>query len=154
VGYCVEKGTGSDKFGPVDRALWDWPRFLELLSDPARRSILQQAFDSHPLAIGNYVGGRFVAGGREAGWVGRIEGGELVLRRPDGSVAGRGWEGLDDALAALPPDRWHDLHIWREWPAAEAIAAGQPFAFRELVPVLLDLAGVYESVIGFDRGSR
>ena len=36
--------------------------------------------------------------------------------------------------------QWHDLHIWREWPAEEAIAMGQPFAMRELVPVLVDLA--------------
>ena len=42
---------------------------------------------------------------------------------------------------------WHDFHIWRERPAAEAIEMGQPFALRELLPVLTDLARVYLDVV-------
>ena len=34
------------------------------------------------------------------------------------------------------------VHIWHEWPADEAIAAGHPFAATELLPVLTDLARV------------
>ena len=37
----------------------------------------------------------------------------------------------------------HDLHVWGEWPAEEAIAMRQPFALREAAPVLGDLARVY-----------
>ena len=59
VGFYVEKGTGADKFGPIDRALWDWPQFLELLADPRRRAPLERALESHPLVIGGYVGGSF-----------------------------------------------------------------------------------------------
>jgi hypothetical protein len=62
-------------------------------------------------------------------------------------VAGRrlasGWDALLDRLPTLDRTKWHDLHIWREWPAGEAIAMGQPFALREVAPVLVDLARVY-----------
>ena len=47
---------------------------------------------------------------------------------------------------------WHDLHVWREWPAEEAIAMGQPSALREVVPVLVDLAHVYLDTLWPGRG--
>jgi hypothetical protein len=149
VGYYVEKGTGKDKFGPVDRALWDWPRFLEAVSDPVRRTPLERAFERHPLAIGDYVGGRFGDGGAEVGFVGRMEDAALVLRDRSGQIVGSGWKELGLALQALPEGTWHDLHVWREWPADEAIAAGQPFALESMAPVLLDLTAVYETVVGY-----
>ena len=45
-------------------------------------------------------------------------------------------------------NQWVDLHIWRTWPAAEAVAAGQPFALPELAPFLLDLGRLYLEAIG------
>ncbi len=67
-----------------------------------------------------------------------------MLRSVDGGRRiATGWDALLDRLAKLDRTQWHDLHIWREWPAEEAIAMGQPFATRELAPVLVDLAGVY-----------
>lgn len=148
VGLYVEKGTGADKFGPVDRALWDWPRFVEMVGDPVRRAALERAFERHPLAIGDYVGGRFGVDGVPVGFTGRMDDGVLTLRSHEGIVVGRGWDALAGLLSALPEGVWHDLHVWREWPADEAIAAGQPFALRAMVPGLLDLAAVYEVVIG------
>ncbi len=56
----------------------------------------------------------------------------------------KGWDALLDRLAKLDRRQWHDLHIWRERPAADAIAMGQPLATRELVPVLVDLATVWQ----------
>ncbi len=69
---------------------------------------------------------------------------ELVIRStvPDEGIIGRGWEALHALLAGLDIAAWHDLHIWREWSAADAIAMGQPFALRALAPVLEDLARV------------
>lgn len=147
VGYYVEKGTGVDEFGPVDRALWDWPRFLELLRDPVRRRPLEAAFAAHDLKVGDYIGPRFDPNG-SVGFVGALENGILVLRR-EGSEVARGWDGLSNALAGLPEGQWHDLHVWRQWPADEAIAAGHRFAVSVMLPVLLDLARVYEAVIGY-----
>ena len=50
---------------------------------------------------------------------------------------------------------------WREWPAEEAIAMGQPFAIQEVAPLLLDLALVYLDTVwpgrahqGADRRSH
>ena len=59
---------------------------------------------------------------------------------------------LLDRLTKLDRTTWHDLHIWREWPAEEAIAMGQPFALREVAPVLLDLARVYLDTVWPGRG--
>ena len=64
-------------------------------------------------------------------------------RLEDGRRLGTGWDALFDRLTRLDRTTWHDLDIWREWPAEEAIAMGQPFALREVAPVLLDLARVY-----------
>ncbi len=150
VGLYVEKGTGADKFGPVDRALWDWPRFLDVLADPSRRVSLERAFDRHPLAIGDYIGSSF-NGGCAVGFVARIENGELVMRSPSGEVCGRGLDEVAAVLSALPNGEWHELHLWREWPAEEAMNGRQPFAVREMLPALLDLADVYLSVVGRAR---
>jgi hypothetical protein len=148
VGYYVEKGTGADEFGPVDRAHWDWPRFVELLRDPSRRRLLEAAFAAHDLRVGDYIGGRFDPSGALVQFVGRLEDGALVMRRGGAEIA-RGWDDLADTLEALPDGEWHDLHVWRQWPAEEAIAAGHPFAVSVMLAVLLDLARIYESVIGY-----
>ena len=42
----------------------------------------------------------------------------------------------------------HDLHVWTEWPARDAIAAGPSFASTALEPVLTDLARVYVAMVG------
>ena len=57
-----------------------------------------------------------------------------------------------DRLSKLERATWHDLHIWREWPAEEAIVMGQPFAFRAVARVLLDLARVYLDTVWPGRG--
>jgi hypothetical protein len=152
VGFWVEKGDGAVKFGPVDQALWDWPRFLDVLRDPSRRVSLERAFDRHPLAIGDYVGSSF-NGGSAVGFVARMEDGRIVMRTrtPSHEVCGRGWDEMAKWLQALPKGDWHNLHLWREWPADEAVNGRQPFAVRELLPVLLDLADVYLSVVGRAR---
>jgi hypothetical protein len=76
--------------------------------------------------------------------VGCLEDGELVLRKTDGGRRlASGWDALLDRLSRLDRTAWHDLHVWREWPADEAIAMGQPFALREVAPVLVDLGRVY-----------
>lgn len=97
--------------------------------------------------MGDYIGGRFTKAGALLGFTGQLEDGRLVLRSPDDRVLAEGWDGLLGLLEALPAGIWHDFHIWREWPAAEAIGIGQPFALRELVPVLIDLARVYLDVV-------
>ena len=148
VGFYVEKGTGADKFGPVDRALWDWPRFLDVLADPSRRAPLERAFDYHPLAMGDYAGSSFSGDDCAVGFVARMENGELVMRTPSREICGRGWDEAAKCLRALPKGDWQNLHIWREWPAEEAVIGRQPFAAREMLPVLLDLAEVYLSVVG------
>src|ERR1035437_7603116 len=149
VGFYVEKGTGADKFGPIDRALWDWPRFLDVLEDPRRRESLERALELHPLTIGSYIGTSF-DGTTGVGFLAQMEDGELVMRTkaaPD-EVCGRGLDDLAAYLRALPAGEWHDLHIWREWPAQEAEDGAQPFAVEEMRPVLLDLADVYLAVVG------
>jgi hypothetical protein len=76
--------------------------------------------------------------------VGCLEDGELVLRKTDGGRRlASGWDALLDRLTTLDRTTWHDLHVWGEWPAEEAIAMGQPFALRAVAPVLTDLARVY-----------
>ena len=87
------------------------------------------------------------------GFLARFEDGELVLRAVDGGRRlTKGWDALLDRLAKLDRRTWHDLHIWREWPAEEAIAMGQPFALREVGPVLVDLARVYLDTVWPRRG--
>jgi hypothetical protein len=147
-GFYIEKGTGADKFGPVERSLWDWPVFVDLLYDPSRRRLLEEAVESHGLLLGDYFGQRFTPDGAVVGFVGRSESGTLVLRNHSGKVIDEGWEALVGRIEALPAGEWHDFHVWREWPAQEAIDAGQPFATRQILPVLNDLARVYLDLIG------
>ena len=147
-GWFLEKGDGSPQFGPVNRELWDWPRFLELLADPARRAALETVVARHDLSIGNYHGGSFVPRGPMTGFRARFEAGDLVLRsRDDDRWLGAGWDALLEHLRDLDPAEWQVLHVWREWPAEQAIAMGQPFAVREVAPVLVDLARVYLDTI-------
>ena len=143
-GWFLERGDGSPKCGPVNRELWDWPRFLELLADPARRAALETVVARHDLSIGNYYGGSFIPTGSMTGFRARFEDGDLALRSPeDGRRLGAGWDAVLERLQDLDPAEWQVLHIWREWPADQAIAMGQPFAVREVAPVLSDLARVY-----------
>lgn len=145
--YYVEKGGSPDKpWVPDDR--WDWPLFLDILRTPHVQLELGSAMARHELRIGDYVGGnRFGAGKATVGFVGRLEEGLLVLRSPEGVEVARGWDGLLAHLASLPNQQWHDLHVWRSWPAEEAIDGGPSFAGDTLVPVLADLARVYLDVI-------
>ena len=82
------------------------------------------------------------------GFRARVEDGELVLHKTGGGRRlASGWDALLDRLTTLDRTKWHDLHIWREWPAEEAIAMGQPFALREVAPGLTDLARVYLDMV-------
>jgi hypothetical protein len=156
VGWYIENGDGSLQFGPVNRELWDWPRFLELLADPRRRAILEAAMAAHDLRIGDDLAGSFSGTGAVMGFRARLEVGELVIRSTvrDEGVIGRGWEALVDLLAGLDIAAWHCLHVWTEWPAEDAITMGQPFALRVIEPVLTALARVsLETVWPGGRGT-
>jgi hypothetical protein len=143
-GWSIEKSDGSPHFDPVNREQWDWPRLLELLADPGRRAALGAVVATNDLSIGDDIGGGFIPKGAVMGFRARVEDGELVLRKTDGGrLLASGWDAVLDRLSTLNRTAWHDLHIWREWPAEEAIAMGQPFALREVAPVLTDVARVY-----------
>ena len=146
-GLYFEKGDGRDEYGPVDHR-WDWPWFVDALRTGHVRDDLSQAMVRHSLAIGDYPGQRFDEEVASVGFVARIEEGTLVLRDSDGSEIGRGWDALVTRLEDLPADAWHDLHVWRSWPAEQAIEGGRAFAFDELLPVLESLARVYLDVLG------
>ncbi len=108
---------------------------------------------THDLRIGDDIGGGFTPKGAVMGFRARLEDGDLVLRKTDGGRRlASGWDALLDRLSTLDRTTWHDLHLWREWPAEEAIAMGQPFALREVAPVLVDLARVYLDTVGPGRG--
>ncbi len=97
----------------------------------------------HDLRFGDDIRSGFTPKGALMGFRARLADGGLVLRKPDGGRRlASGWDALLDRLSTLDRTTWHDLHVWREWPAEEVIAMG-PFATRELVPVLTDLARVY-----------
>ena len=148
-GWYIEKGTGEDEYGPVRASLWDWPLFVELIGDVRARGPLEAVVARHRLAIGDYTGGRFLPGGSRCGFTARLEEGALVIRETaGGGILGTGWDDLAARLAALPAGTWHDLHLWTEWPADAAIAAGPAFASDALAPVLTDLARVYVGMVG------
>lgn len=147
-GYYIEKGTGNDEYGPVSPILWDWPRFIDFLRDPQRRRSLENATENHDLRFGDYWGARFEPSGAVVSFVGRLEDGKLVLRAHAGDVVAEGFDGMVRLLEALPEGVWHDFHVWREWPADVAITMGHPFASRELLPVMVDLARNYLDIIG------
>lgn len=145
-GWYFEKGDGKGEAGPLDDGQrWDWPLVLHALERPAFRAGLSQAMAKHGLSLGDYVGGRFSA---VLGWVARLEEGTPVARDASGQAAASGWDEIGAALAAAPPDQWIDVHLWRTWPAEEAIAASQPFALEKLAPCLIDLARLYVQALG------
>lgn len=146
-GLYIEKGGGDAKFGPVD-ARWDWPRFVSSLVEPSINGRLADAMARHRLQIGDLFSQRFQPEpDRQIGGAGRIDGDDLVFRSPAGAEVFRGWEAARHHLESLSAEVWHDLHIWRTWPADEAIAAGPSFATEALAPVLTDLAEMYLLVI-------
>jgi hypothetical protein len=145
-GYYIEKGGSPEEPWAVDDR-WDWPFFLESLRDGHVQIELGSAMARHELRLGDYVGGnRFGPGRATVGFVGSLEDGRLVLRSGSSELA-VGWDGLVDALEDLPTDKWHDFHIWRSWPASDAIAAGPSFAREAMSPVLADLARVYLDIL-------
>jgi hypothetical protein len=77
------------------------------------------------LRIGDDIGGGFTPKGTVMGFRARLEDGVLVLRKTDGGRRlASGWDALRDRLSTLDRTTWHGLHLWREWPAEEAIAIG------------------------------
>lgn len=145
-GLYIEKGNGLEK-GAVD-ARWDWPRFVSSLTEPAINELLTSAMERHGLMIGDFFAQKYENPTEPGiGGSGAIENGVLVFRSFQGEERFRGWESLRHHLEQLPGDEWHNLHIWRTWPAEEAIAAGPAFAGDQLAPVLLDLGATYLEVV-------
>lgn len=145
-GWYIERGDGIAPYGSPDNPTdWDWPYLRSALSEPAFQSALQELMVRHSLALGDYTWGRYT---RTLGWVARIEDGTAIARSDSGGVLASGWPAIIEAIAAVPREAWIDLHIARTWPAGSAIEAGQPFALRELAPLLTDLARVYLRTIG------
>jgi hypothetical protein len=146
VGLYVEKGSGKKPGGQVD-GRWDWPAFIRCLDSASFRERLQRTMSTHELRIGDYFGGdTFPPSGGIVGFRGHIDGHELVISSNDGDE--RGWDPLVRRLRELPADDSHSIHIWREWPADAAIAAGVSFVRASMVPVLSDLAPIYLSILG------
>lgn len=146
-GLYLEKGDGSESLGSLDDG-WDWPWFLRALGTDQFADDLARTMVAHELSIGDYVGGGFrPASSRGVGFIGRYIEGELVIDDADGG-RGYGFDELVERLEALPGDRWADLHLWRTWPAEEAVTAGRSFAFDELIPVLSDLTAIYLDIVG------
>lgn len=146
-GFYVEKGDGRPPQGPVD-ARWDWPRFVASLTEPSINTLLASAMERHGMRLGDFFAQRFLLPTEpRIGGTGTVENGVFVFRAADGSELFRGWESLRHHLEQLPDDEWQNLHIWRTWPADEAIAAGPAFAGNGLAPVLLDLATTYLEVV-------
>ena len=146
-GWYIERGGDEhrDVYGdPVDATRWDWPLFLNVLQRSGFQSRLTEVMERHALRFGPYLPEQFAPA---VPFVAKVENGEIVGRRT-ASIAGREWDFVADTLAAIPAALWVDLHIWRTWPAEEAVAVGQPFALRELAPVLTDLAELYLLMLG------
>ncbi len=138
VGWYIEQGDGTAYGGQVDDR-WDWPYLVRATDDPAFQDRLTTVMGRHGLSIGDYGGGnRFGEGYAQVGFIGRVEDGRLVIRAggDQGPVVARGADELGRLLRGLPTDTWHDLHIWRSWPASQAIAAGGAFAHDSMLPVL------------------
>ena len=96
--------------------------------------------EKHGLRFGDYGSARYTT---TLGWSALIEAGVLIARDATGEEVARGWDAVIALLREAPVDQWVDLHLVKTWPADDAIAAAQPFAQRELLPVLLDLAPLY-----------
>ena len=153
VGLYIEKGDGSEPYGAVDDR-WDWPEFIRLLRVGSFRAALERLMVLYGLRIGDYwAGNRFFEGAANTGFVALLEGDALVVRQ-DGQVIGEGWDALCAKLESLPEDEdWQDLHIWRSWPAQEAIDSGVGFARTAMVPALRDIAALYLRIVERHRWS-
>jgi hypothetical protein len=146
-GLYVEKGDGSDPYGPVD-ARWDWPRFVASLTEPEINTRLTSAMEKHGLQLGDFFSQRFLLPTEPGiGGTGKIENGVLVFRSAQAEELFRGWEALRHHLEQLSEEEWHNLHIWRSWTAEEAIDAGPTFAGDAIAPVLLDLGATYLEIV-------
>ena len=145
-GFCVEKGDGVE-LGPVDGGvLWDWPLFLAAIARPSVENLLSELMSRHGMAMGDVrLGqGEWVS----LGWSVELGAGGVPVRQDhEGRELGRGWDDVRATLRALPAGTWHELHLWRWWPADEAVAAGRAFAYDALAPLLLDVAGLYLEVV-------
>jgi hypothetical protein len=144
-GLYVEKTDGTEPYGPLDDR-WDWTWFVPSLADADFQARLSAAMQRHGMAIGDYRGQWFGIA-NEVGFVARFEGPELVLHDHEGDEIDRGWDAVRSRLEHLPPAGWHNLHLYRTWPAQEAIGAGREFAFSQLLPALTDLARVYLHIV-------
>jgi hypothetical protein len=114
---------------------------------PSREDIqleLASLMATHELRFGDYVGGRFTG---SLGWIATIVDGVPVAVDLAGSELGRGWTAILELLRGVPSDVWIDLHLWRAWPGQTAMDLGQPFAARELAPVLADIARMYLRIV-------
>lgn len=86
------------------------------------------------------------------GWTARVAVEEILSMDGSGKVVGRAWPEIRAGILSLRPDAWIDLHLARARPAADAMAAGQPFALGRLAPVLVDLGRPCPADAG--RGNR
>ena len=154
-GLYLEKGfeeefegipAWSAKFGLVDDR-WDWRWFIRALRSEHVRDELGRAMALHDLTIGDYFATRVVHSDGRIGWTCRLEDGIPVTRDAGNHAVGRGWDDVVKGLGRAPLRSWANLHIWRSWPAPEAIAAGRPFAVEALLPVLESLTGVYLDIV-------
>ena len=152
LGYWVERGTGTTNTGQLIQGAQGLASCCpEFISEKTRveipatdcghgaaRSVYRRL---HRRPIGEP--------GDDLGFRGSDRGGRSrASATGSGSELGRGWLNFVERLAGLPDDRWYGFHIWKEWPAAEAIADGHPFAVEKMLPVLLDLASIYLEIIG------
>ncbi len=148
VGWYVEHGDGAGAAGPMD-GRWDWPFFLRALEDAAFGAALVQVMDRHRLRFGDYRGSTFGAAPVARPWVAALEDGEVIVREslyPE-RVVGAGLDCVAECLRDVPEGTWRDIHLWRSWPAQEAMAAGGAFASASMLPVLEDLARLYLRVV-------
>ncbi len=146
--WYIEHGDGAGEAGLVDDR-WDWPYLMRMLADPRFAADMIAVMRRHGLTFGDYRAGRFGADPGHEPFVARMESDELVIRTPtdDARVLGRGLDDLRSLLDAIPDDTWRDIHIWRSWPASEAMASGGAFAHDAMLPVLEDLARLYLRVV-------
>ena len=144
-GWYIERGDGKQPYGRPDNSTdWDWPYLVSALSEPSFQSALQDLMARHGLRWATTLGpvharARLDRSGRE--WQHRRPRRVRSRRRE--------WLARDRRCdRGCPGDQWIDLHIVRTWPKALAIDSGQPFALRELAPLLTDIARVYLQTIG------
>ncbi len=136
-GLYIEKGLEErwneepdslSKFGLLDDR-WDWWWLVRGLRDEHLTSDLGAAMAAHALTLGDYHATGF-AGRGLCGWSARLEGGVPTVRDADGQALSEGWEGVRTAMESASPRKWVDLHLFRTWPAREAIAEGRDFVSR------------------------